>query len=140
MDTIISFNLYDRECNFFIPLTINRKVSYFSMLDNIIKYIEVNLEIAKLEAKEVMVRLIAKMMKAVLMIILGSFTILFVSLAFAFYLDTLLGSAFYGFFIIGLFYLSLFFVFWLLRKRITNSIQKSIDVEIPIKLDFENKK
>jgi Zn-dependent protease with chaperone function len=110
------------------------------MLDNIIKYIEVNLEIAKLEAKEVMVRLIAKMMKAVLMIILGSFTILFVSLAFAFYLDTLLGSAFYGFFIIGLFYLSLFFIFWLLRKKITNSIQKSIDVEIPIKLDFENKK
>lgn len=109
------------------------------MLDNLVKYLEVNIELIKLDTKETAVRIIAKMMKAIVMMILGSFTLLFISLALAFYLDSLLGSAFHGFFIIGLFYLLLLVGFWLSRKRINRKIQESIDVEIPIKLEFENK-
>jgi Zn-dependent protease with chaperone function len=78
-------------------------------------------------------------MKAVIMMILGAFTLLFISLAFAFYLDNLLGSEFYGFFIVGIFYLLLFLIFWLLRKKIVNNIKQSIEVEIPIRLDFDDK-
>jgi Zn-dependent protease with chaperone function len=126
--------------DFFLSLGYKSETLHFSMLDNLIKYLEVNLEIVKLDAKEVMVRIISKMMKAILMMILGSFTLLFVSLAFAFYIDSLLGSSFHGFFIVGLFYLMLFFIFWLLRKKITRNIQESIDVEIPVKLEFEDKK
>ena len=79
------------------------------------------------------------MMKAIVMMIFGSFTLLFTSLAFAFYLDDVFGSAFHGFFVVGLFYLFLLFVFWLFRNKITRKIQESIDVEIPIKIDFEDK-
>ncbi len=110
------------------------------MLDNLVKYLEVNVELIKLDTKETLIRIIAKMMKAIVMMILGSFTLLFISLALAFYLDKLLGSAFYGFFIVGLFYLMLFVIFWLSHKKITKKIQESIDVEIPIKLEFDDKK
>lgn len=110
------------------------------MLDSLIKYLEVNLELVKLDAKETAVRIIAKMMKAVILMIFGSFTLLFTSLALAFYLDKVLGSEFYGFFIVGLFYLLLLIVFWAFRRRITQKIQESIDVEIPIRLEFEDKK
>jgi Zn-dependent protease with chaperone function len=110
------------------------------MFDSLIKYLEVNLELVKLDAKETAVRIIAKMMKAVALMILGSFTLLFTSLAFAFYLDKIIGSSFYGFFIVGLFYLLLLLIFWGFRKKITQKIQESIDVEIPIKIDFDDKK
>jgi uncharacterized BrkB/YihY/UPF0761 family membrane protein len=110
------------------------------MLDSLVKYLEVNLELIKLDTKETAVRIIAKMMKAIVMMILGAFTLLFISLAFAYYLDTILGSAFYGFFVVGLFYLLLFVLFWLFRKKISAKIRESIDEEIPIKLEFENDK
>lgn len=109
------------------------------MLDSLVKYLEVNVELIKLDAKETAVRIISKMMKAIVMMILGSFTLLFISLACAFYLDTIFGSPFYGFFVVGLFYLLLFVVFWLGRKKIIRKIQESIDVEIPIKLEFDDK-
>ena len=109
------------------------------MLDSLVKYLEVNVELIKLDTKETAVRVIAKMMKAIIMMILGSFTLLFISLACAFYLDTILGSRFYGFSVVALFYLLLIVIFWLGHKKVTRKIRESIDVEIPIKLEFEDK-
>ena len=106
------------------------------MLDKLIKYVEINIELFKLDLKEGIVRVIAKIIRFMLTLILLSFMLLFVSLGLALYLNQALQSQFYGFMLVGGAYAVLFVVFWLMRYKVIEKVQESIDEELPIKIDF----
>lgn len=88
------------------------------VIDNLTHLVETKIEIAKIETKEEIALVLSKMAVFVLLLTIGLFSVLFLSMALAYYLGHLLGNTFIGFFLISAAYLSLFTVIYILRNKI----------------------
>jgi hypothetical protein len=101
------------------------------MLDNIVKFIEINLEIVKLDVREI----IASSMVNLIKLLVGGFFLLlalvFASTALAFFLSGLLASHALGFGLVAVGYLAGFGVFRLFQARLKSYFRAVVQRQIP---------
>lgn len=98
-----------------------------NIIDAIKRYINIEIDLVKLEARENFVEVLSSMIIFMLFMALGLMLLLFLSLAAAFYLNEVCGSSYLGFLIVTAFYLLLTIVLLLFKDQlVTSSIIKSI--------------
>ena len=95
------------------------------LLNNLTGYIETRIELMKYEVKEDMAKAIAKVSILLLVALLFTFFLLFVSVALAHKIGESLGS-FAGFGLVAGFYLLLLLVIIALREPIGKSLEKKL--------------
>ncbi len=88
------------------------------VISNFTHLIESKIELAKIETKEEIALVLSKMAVFALLVTLGLFFILFLSLALAHYLGDLLANVSVGFMIVSGIYFLFFMVLYLLRNKI----------------------
>ena len=89
-------------------------------------YIETKVELVKLDAKEELQSVIAKLLVLGILVILGLLTVLFLSFGIAYFLNDLLDSNIWGFAIVGVLYLLGSILVFTNRDRILGRIDESI--------------
>ncbi|MCX2720746.1 phage holin family protein [Lentiprolixibacter aurantiacus] len=95
----------------------------FSEIDKEVSaYVEHSLEYAKLKSFKISMVLVTYFAKVVLIGVLAILTLLFLSLAASFALGEELDNLLYGFLIVGLIYLLLAFVGYVLREKLNKPI------------------
>lgn len=102
-----------------------------SLIEKSQDYLETKIEIAKLKTVDKSSDVLSSLVVLVSIIFLGLLCFLFISIALALYLGSLLGSAHTGFFIMGGFYGIILFIFYLLRDKwiktpVTNLVIKKM--------------
>jgi hypothetical protein len=95
----------------------NTSESIKTLVDQSKDYLETKFELTKLKAIDKSADVLSTAIVMVSMIFLGSLFIVFVSIALALILGSWLGSAFYGFLIIGAFYGLLLLLIFLQRDK-----------------------
>lgn len=101
---------------------------YFEKTEQMLKqYLKNRLLLLKLQATEKTARLASMLVIFMVLMMLFFFILLFISIMAGYYFADLTGSMFYGFGIVAGFYLLLFFIVYLLRRKfldpfITNRI------------------
>ncbi len=88
------------------------------LADSLKKYLEIRLDLFKLDVIEKSSRVISLLISVALILLVFSLFFLFASWALALWLGTLLGSQILGFLSVAGFFLLLTIVFYLLRKRL----------------------
>lgn len=94
--------------------------------DRLKNFAETNLELVKMQAVEKMVRIIPGILSGTMISLVIYLSILFLSFGLSIYLSDLLNSTFYGFLIVGSFYLLLGIIFIIARKKIIVSPLRNI--------------
>jgi uncharacterized membrane protein YqjE len=95
------------------------------LVDSFMGYIETRVELVKIEIREDLAHGIAKTVVYVGLGLLAFLFIILLSMGLAFYLGTLFqGNPHIGFFIVGGFYVLVFFLVGLFRKPIEESFEK----------------
>jgi pilus assembly protein TadC len=89
-----------------------------SVKEQLSSYIELRLDLFKAQSTEKLSRIFGKLISGLIMMFVLFFAILFVSLVGGFYLGKVTDSLIAGFGIIALFYVVLFIVLALFRKKI----------------------
>jgi hypothetical protein len=103
-------------------------------------FIETKVEILKLDAREEIGTLIAKLLVLLLISLFSAMILFFVSLAGAYAINKGLESAYAGLLIVGGFYLLIAIVLYTNRKRVIHIIvEKQIVMESTSKIDKEEK-
>jgi hypothetical protein len=104
----------------------NRLLNAFNLdnvIETMIKYFDVRLEIYKLKLKEQLVHLLSAVIAFVLIISLGLYMLFFFSMSFAYYLNDVLNSKFLGLLIIGGIYMVVCILLLIFKdKIITNRL------------------
>jgi hypothetical protein len=89
-----------------------------SLVEHVETYTRTTVDLAKLRVVQKASEILSKIAMTVLLIVLSLLVLVFVSVGAALWIGELLGSAFYGFFIVAGFYLVLALLLYLLRDRI----------------------
>lgn len=89
-------------------------------------YVETKMELVKLDAKEEFQSVAAKFFVLSLMVITGLMTLLFLSIALSFFLNSLLESNSWGFLIVGALYLIITILVFSNKERILEKVGESI--------------
>jgi ABC-type glycerol-3-phosphate transport system permease component len=100
------------------------------------KYLQDRLLLIKLQLTEKISKLVAVMFTSLLIVVIGFFIVLFLSMMAGFYFASLTGSNYIGFAIVAGFYVILLIVIIALRKRV---LQKNI-INMIIEVMFEKTK
>ncbi len=105
--------------------TILKFLKLDGLVNNLTDYVETRLELLKYEIKEDVARAIAKASIFLVVVLLAGLVIVFLSVASALWLGTLVGTA-AGFAIISGVYLLLISIIALFRNRLSNAIEEDI--------------
>lgn len=95
-----------------------RRLNLENVSDAFQKYVELRFELFQFETKEQILRMVSGL---IVMLLIGSVAVLvlfFSSLTAAFYLNSLFGSSFIGFFLVAAFYLFLITFLLVFRKKL----------------------
>lgn len=84
--------------------------------DQLTEYIQLRLQLLKIETAENTAKVAAFLISTLILVVIGFFCLLFMSIVAGFYFSELLGSTFYGFGIIGGIYLLLFLILLLVKN------------------------
>ena len=95
----------------------NTTDSIRTLIDQSKDYLETKIELTKLKTIDKSADVLSSVVVMVTMIFLGSLFIIFISIAAALILGNMLGSAHYGFLIVGGFYALLLLLIYLQRER-----------------------
>jgi hypothetical protein len=95
----------------------NTTDSIRTLIDQSKDYLETKIELTKLKTIDKSADVLSSVVVMVTMIFLGSLFIIFISIAAALMLGNMLGSAHYGFLIVGGFYALLLLLIYLQRDR-----------------------
>jgi uncharacterized membrane protein YqjE len=97
-------------------------------IDNLIKsltgYIETKVELTKIEAKEAISKIAAKIMLYISLFIISQFTIAFISLTVGTILNEILDSRFAGFAIVSVVYILILIVIFIKKDAILKNISE----------------
>jgi len=103
------------------------------LVDNLTKYIETKIELIQLDVKEELIGGIAKAISLIIIIVFALLSVLFISLGLGSMLNDYLESTYFGYLIIGLFYLILTLIVFSGREKIVEQVKlkanQSADVE-----------
>lgn len=111
----------------------NGFLKYFKIdkvLDSLTGYLDTRIQLLKVEIKEETSEFLARFLVSFALIVLIFCGVLFLSIAAALYIGSLLGSPFFGFLIVGSIYLILCILLYLLKdklkldERIFNQLRK----------------
>lgn len=101
--------------------------SFFSQVKQATEaYIQAKVEVFQLDTTEKIVRLSGIISVAMLMIVSFTLFLLALSLMAGFYFAHLLGSYYYGFAVVAGFYLVMFIMFWMVRKKLATFIANKL--------------
>ncbi len=92
-------------------------VSIKSLIEKSQDYLETKIEITKLKTVEKSSDILSSIVVLILLVFLALLCFLFISIALALYLGSLIGSQHTGFFIMGGFYGIVFLIIYLLRDK-----------------------
>jgi hypothetical protein len=106
------------------------------MLDQLIRFLEINIELVKIEVKNTVSQLLAEFVKLVVGLFFLAMLLVFGSIALALYLGELLSNQPVGFLLISVLYVLLFGSFLAYQRKIKQTIKESIDEEIPDNTDL----
>ncbi|MCS6967961.1 MAG: phage holin family protein [Cytophagales bacterium] len=101
------------------------------MIETLIKYLEINLELVKLDVKEIAAKLIVDVVKLVFMGFLVSMGVVFLSIALSFWISQLTGSFIVGLSLVGAVYLLAAFIFMLVRRQLRPIFERIVAKYIP---------
>lgn len=110
----------------------NQEPGYFDKTESMLRqYIGDRLLLFKLKASEQSARLSAILVIGIVLLLIGFFLMFFISIMAGYYFAEITGSLFYGFGIVTAFYLLIFVIILLLRKKhlqpyLTNMVIKMI--------------
>lgn len=96
-----------------------RRLNLENVSDAFQKYVELRFELFQLETKEQVLKIVSGL---IVVLIIGSVAVLvlfFGSLTAAFYLNSVFGSSFIGFFLVAAFYMVLIALLLVFKKRLT---------------------
>lgn len=98
------------------------------VIESLQNLVEVRIAIIKDEVEAKVAEKMARILPLLLVLFAVNLLILFASLALAFYLSDVLGAYAYGFGVVGLFYLLLTIIFYLLKdsKALKSAFRKSV--------------
>lgn len=102
-----------------------------NMFDSLIKYLEINLELVKLDVKEMTAKLIVDVIKLTVVGFLMSMGVIFLSVSLGIWLGELTGSLIWGTGIVGLLYVSAASIFVAVRKKLRPLFEKVVEKYIP---------
>jgi uncharacterized membrane protein len=98
-----------------------------NLIDEATNYGKSTLELLKLKAIDILASGAASVVPLIITILLVASFLLFLNLAIAFWLGDILGKIYYGFFIVGGFYMLVSLIVGVFfRKRIKNALNDSI--------------
>lgn len=96
----------------------NTNKSIFSDLkDELVEYVELRSELTKLSTFEIISKAGVSLVSAMALVIFAFFFLFFLFLSLGFYFGKLLNSLYQGFGIIAFFYLLLFIIYLIIRKK-----------------------
>ncbi len=103
------------------------KKTFESLLEKTIEYIKSSIELAKLKALDKTADFVSTIIPHLIVFILVAVFVLFLNIGIALWLGEILGSSFYGFFVVAGFYcitgvIVHFFFHKKIKKRVANSI------------------
>jgi len=101
------------------------------MFDNIVKFIEINLEIVKLDIKETIATSIVNLIKLLVGGFFVTLALIFASIALALFLGGWLASQALGFGAVALLYLAGFGIFRLFQNKLKNAFREMVQKQIP---------
>lgn len=81
------------------------------------EYVNTTIELKKLTVIHAVVKMVGSLASGLILVVVGLFFLVFLSVAFALYLGEVLSSAYQGFFIVALFYFILAVVIALMSKN-----------------------
>lgn len=98
------------------------------LIDDLSNLVETRIELAKIEVREEIAKIIVSFSSVLIISLFGLFTLLFISIGLAFYLNELWHSLYQGFFAVGGIYLLIALIVYLLKKKlpIKSAVQKLI--------------
>lgn len=102
--------------------------NFDSIIDNLKGYVETQVSLTKIEIKEEVLSSIGKLISVLVMAIFLFFSVLFLSVALAIYLNEIMQTSYWGFVLIALFYLILCLLSaWFIKtEKFKSLIQKFI--------------
>jgi len=101
------------------------------MFDSLIKYLEINIELVKLDIKEIIAKIIVDVIKLVVVGFLASMALIFLSIALGLWLSELTGSVIQGLGIVGGLYLGATAIFIAFRNKLRVAFNKAVSKYIP---------
>ncbi|WP_448518062.1 phage holin family protein [Rhodoflexus sp.] len=101
------------------------------MFDSIVKYLEINIELVKLDIKEIIAKLIVDIIKLAVVGFLLSMGLVFLSIALGLWLGELTGSSITGTAIVGSLYVLAAIIFVAVRKKLRLLFEKAVAKYIP---------
>lgn len=114
----------------------NNNSQFADTVQHIYDYFNARIELLKLQATEKASHLYANFLSVLILFILGLIVLFFLSTAAAILLGQQMGNMTYGFGIVALFYLLVFMVFMIFRKKLV--IQPMMDFSIRNILNSDN--
>lgn len=101
------------------------------MFDSLIKYLEINIELIKLDVKEMVAKMIVDVIKLIVVGFLASMALIFLSVSLGLWLGEATGSMIQGLGIVGGLYLMAAVVFVAARKKLRMAFQRVVSKYIP---------
>ena len=96
----------------------NSNVQLKMLYKQIEEYSNISLELLKYKAIRKSSIILATIALFASIILILAFSVLFASIAFAFWIGACMGAVYYGFILVALIYIGLSFLFYLLRNRL----------------------
>jgi hypothetical protein len=112
------------------------------LLESLLNYLEVNLELLKLDAHEGISRVLSKIAEFVVLVILGTLLLIFGSIAVALFINFFFDTKPYvGFTAVSLFYVFLLLLYYLFAKKATDeNLSKVVENAVEnVKFPHSNK-
>jgi uncharacterized membrane protein YqjE len=106
-----------------------------SIVDHISGYVESRVALVKMEIREEIAGILSRTLMIIVMMLIAFLLLLFFSAGIAWYLNTVFGDDFAGFFLVGGFYLLLLILMIAFRKSLLKSLEKKFASEIRHKQD-----
>lgn len=104
----------------------NKANSFEALFERAGDYFETRLELLKLKSVDKSSDAVSSFASGLAVLFIFSFSVIILSIGFALWLGELIGKSYYGFFIIGGFYLIIGFIVYLFRKQlIKNTVANS---------------
>lgn len=98
--------------------------------DQLTEYVDLRLQLLKIEATEHTAKVSSFLISTLILLISGFFCVLFLSIVAGFYFSELFGNTFYGFGVIGGFYLLIFIILLLARKSLIHKPVSNIIINL----------
>ncbi len=108
------------------------------MIDFIKEYFDKRIQLVKLESIGVLANVSSGLVHAMLLLVIGLFTLLMFSLALGFWLSDLLESKAYGFAIVGGIYTFFFIIYFLFGESSVDRLVKDKMVKLALDVEEDN--